>query len=88
MIRIITFVGGYDNLFCLCFALPSKGSKYCKTFSRSPIQVIQVTEDQWITHRAKLFLKVRNIDSLPTLISTNVDKRLHLHSVIVGVNEK
>ena len=27
---------------------------------------------------AKLFLKVRNIDSLPTLISTNVGTRLHL----------
>ena len=27
----------------------------------------------------KLFLKVRNIDSLPTLISTNVERRFHLH---------
>ena len=26
-----------------------------------------------------LFLKVRNIDSLPTLISTNVERRFHLH---------
>ena len=27
----------------------------------------------------KIDLKVRNIDSLPTLILTNVERRLHLH---------